>query len=644
MSTFAAWMNSGYDRGTVLDHSYDTSGPVPQYSYIKGDITRAYTTKVSQVLRSMLFMPLDDAKHPAALVVMDKVTAANPAFKKTWLLHTQQDPVLAGPTAIIKRDIDGYDGRMDLTSLLPRGAVMTKIGGPGNEFNINGVHYPPLTYGGPACEHGTWRIEISPGGAANATDYFLHVMQVSDASANATPLEATLIETDDLAGLKIANRVAVFARGRERLPGPVAFTIPGSETGGLKVVVAGLRQGTWNIYQGPALLAQTAVTAEGGVIYFEGGRAGPLRLLPAGSDPSGILLPAITRQPAVDPSVNIGSEVTLTVGVSSAAPLSYQWYRNGTAISGATQASLVLPQVRPADAGTYTVVVTNIAGSVTSAAARLVVAFSRLINVSILASLATPGDTLTIGYVMGGAGTTGTTPLLVRAAGPSLAALGVDGTLADPRIELFAGSTKTGENDNWAGAPTVSSAMAAVGAFAFSGPTSRDAAAALTVATGENSVRVSATDNGTGLAIAELYDATPATGFTGLFPRLINTSVLKQVGTGFTAGFVLGGTGSRSVLIRAIGPTLSSAFGVSGAVSDPRLTLNAGQTAVAANDNWGGGATLGSAFNSVGAFALPANSRDAVVVAELNPGNYTVQVEGVGGATGLVLLEIYELP
>jgi hypothetical protein len=107
---------------------------------------------------------------------------------------------------------------------------------------------------------------------------------------------------------------------------------------------------------------------------------------------------------------------------------------------------------------------------------------------------------------------------------------------------------------------------------------------------------------------------------------------------------VVGGSGAKNVLVRAIGPTLGGAFGVTGAVSDPQLTLNSGQTTVASNDNWGGGSTLASAFSSVGAFVLPAASRDAAVVARLDPGSYTVQVSGVGGATGMILVEIYELP
>jgi hypothetical protein len=55
-------------------------------------------------------------------------------------------------------------------------------------------------------------------------------------------------------------------------------------------------------------------------------------------------------------------------------------------------------------------------------------------------------------------------------------------------------------------------------------------------------------------------------------------------------------------------------------------------------------AAITAAGNSVGAFALPANSRDAALVATLAPGNYTVEVTGVGGTTGVALVEVYELP
>ncbi len=161
------------------------------------------------------------------------------------------------------------------------------------------------------------------------------------------------------------------------------------------------------------------------------------------------------------------------------------------------------------------------------------------------------------------------------------------------------------------------------------------------IVTRDNSVKISAGGAGTGKVIAEIYDAAPQAVNT---PRLINVSVLKHLGAGLTAGFVIGGTGSKTVLIRAIGPTLGAAFGIAGAVADPQLTLFSGATPVGANDNWGGTAPLSAAFAAVGAFALPDGSRDAALLATLQPGNYTVQVSGVGETTGTAVVEIYEVP
>jgi hypothetical protein len=252
-----------------------------------------------------------------------------------------------------------------------------------------------------------------------------------------------------------------------------------------------------------------------------------------------------------------------------------------------------------------------------------------------------------MGYVVGGAGTSGSKPILIRAAGPTLGAapFSIPGALADPRLELFAGQTKTAENDNWGGSATLSTAFASVGAFAYVNATSLDAAALADIAAGDNSVRASANGNGTGTVIAELYDSTSFANMTTTSPRLVNVSVLKHLGTGLTAGFVIDGTGPKRVLVRAVGPTIGAApFNVPGAVADPQLTLYSGQTSIASNDNWGGTAELTAAFSQVGAFALPADSRDAALLATLQPGNYTVQVSGTAGTTGVAIVEVYEVP
>jgi len=106
-------------------------------------------------------------------------------------------------------------------------------------------------------------------------------------------------------------------------------------------------------------------------------------------------------------------------------------------------------------------------------------------------------------------------------------------------------------------------------------------------------------------------------------------------------GFVIGGTVARRVLIRAIGPGLA-AFGVTGRLADPRLTVFRGALEIGANDDWVGEAQLNALFAVVGAFGLPAGSKDAVLAATLAPGAYTVVVRGAGPAdAGEVLFEVY---
>lgn len=272
----------------------------------------------------------------------------------------------------------------------------------------------------------------------------------------------------------------------------------------------------------------------------------------------------------------------------------------------------------------------------------------RLINLSILASLATAEEIVTIGTVIGGAGTGGTKPLLVRAAGPSLTPLGVGGVLADPKLDLFSGQTVVAANDNWGGTAALSTAFMQVGAFAYASASSRDAAlVGGALAPGNYTVQITGAGGASGLVLAELYDATPNGSFTATTPRLINVSVLKKIALGeiLTAGFVIGGSAAKQVLVRAIGPTLAIApFNVAGTMADPKIELFSGPTRSNDNDNWGGAPALVAAFGSVGAFALDATSRDAALLVTLQPGSYTAQVTGGAGSAGLALVEVYEVP
>jgi hypothetical protein len=280
--------------------------------------------------------------------------------------------------------------------------------------------------------------------------------------------------------------------------------------------------------------------------------------------------------------------------------------------------------------------------------------FAAITNLSIFTNITAADPLFTVGTVIGGAGTSGNKALLIRAAGPSLAALGVGGTLADSKLDVFSGQTVTASNDNWGGTTALSAAFAQVGAFGYSSAASRDAAVFNpALPAGGYTVEVSGVGGATGAVIAELYDSTPPSEFTATTPRLINVSVLKQINAGevLTAGFVISGSASKQVLIRAVGPTLSAApFNVPGMMADPKLDLFSGQTVINSSNDWGGSATLAAAFTSVGAFNLAsATSRDAALLVTLAPGTYTAQVtaatsSGQVGAGGRVLVEVYEVP
>ena len=385
--------------------------------------------------------------------------------------------------------------------------------------------------------------------------------------------------------------------------------------------------------------------------------------------PASVFIPPIIiiAQPLAQ-SIRAGESATFVVEVVGSATPSFQWQKNEVNIGGATSSTYSIASATSADAGTYRVVVSaggdiqnslpvalSVTGVITPPPITPPItppvtpptppstAFGRIINLSILTSLAAGGENFTMGYVVGGNGTSGVKPLVIRAAGPSLGALGVGGTLDDPKLELFASDTKTGENDNWGGSPQLAAAIAAVGAFAYVSPTSKDAATSASITTRDNSVVVSAANGGAGTVIAEIYDATAASAFAAATPRLINVSVRKHLGTGLTVGFVLGGTVATKVLIRAVGPTLG-AFGVPGVVADPQLTLfNDASVKIGENNDWGGTGGLTAAFEAVGAFALPATAKDAALLVTLPRGNYTVQASGTTGTTGVALVEVYEV-
>ncbi len=365
-----------------------------------------------------------------------------------------------------------------------------------------------------------------------------------------------------------------------------------------------------------------------------------------------------TQQPT-NQTVAAGANVVLTVMVDGTAP-SYQWYRQRAGdsagpqpVAGATGATLTLSNVQSNDMGFYFNRVTVGGNTVDSKAAILTLSggASRLANLSTRGRIAA-GGTLTPGFVLRG---DGPKSLVVRSVGPKLFDFSVTDALADPTMDLIpqSGSTPLLTNDNWgeaANAAALVTASATLGAFPLNSG-SLDAAVLADVplpnASGTRgyTVRISSTSSmASGIALAEVYD--PQDGATGA--KLVNVSALGNSGPGVDAlvpGFVIGGSGAKTMLVRVVGPALTQ-FGVVGQMTDPKLSIvPLGQSyAIAENDNWGGAAALKTAFTTAGAFNFDDDaSLDAAVVVRLPPGGYTVKVEGAGGQSGIVLVEAYDL-
>ncbi len=338
--------------------------------------------------------------------------------------------------------------------------------------------------------------------------------------------------------------------------------------------------------------------------------------------------------------------------VGEPASFSYSWRKDGVSLSGATDATLPFAAVAAADAGDYTVEVTNAVGSTASRSARLMVAApqpGRLVNMSARGLSRADSEPLIVGFVVRG----GAKRLLVRAIGPSLGTLfGIDGALTNPRLDahqrIDGQDQILASNDDWAatsaGCDLLREAFGCVGAFAL--PVgSLDAALLVDVNAACTFHAAGAPGSVAGVALIEGYDTSAAES-----TRLVNVSTRNYVGTGagvLVVGFVIDGNTPRRLLVRGVGPSLGPLFGLTDTLADPKLELhswvNERDVVVARNDDWADEPGAAAAATMAGAFALPGGSKDAVLVVTVPTGAYTAVLSGVDRGTGSGLIEVYEL-
>jgi hypothetical protein len=257
-------------------------------------------------------------------------------------------------------------------------------------------------------------------------------------------------------------------------------------------------------------------------------------------------------------------------------------------------------------------------------------AAGQLLNISTRSRVEGGEKVLIGGFIVSGANPK---KVIIRGIGPSLAAYGVPGAMANPILELRDDTGSLATNDNWKSAQRAEIEATGI-------PPVNDLEAAIVRTLPANDAHYTAIlrdNNDTpGIGVVELYDldATADSAFAN-----ISTRGLVKTNNDILIGGFIAGRGLTKVILRAIGPSLVTA-GVADPLQDPRLQLfNASGTAIATNDDWKTTQRL-----EIEASGLPPNDdRESAVIASLPPGNYTAVVRGKNNETGIAVVEVYNL-
>jgi len=226
--------------------------------------------------------------------------------------------------------------------------------------------------------------------------------------------------------------------------------------------------------------------------------------------------------------------------------------------------------------------------------------------------------------------------MILRAIGPSLTGAGVTGAMANPTLELHDSTgAAIATNDNW----QTSGQASEISASGLAPRNPLESAIVATLQPGSYTAIVRGVNNTTGIALVEGYE------LDSTATRLVNVSTRGHVGVGndvLIGGFIVTGSDSKTVIVRAIGPSLGTgAHPLPGVLVNPALELHDGSgNLLSSNDDW----SSSSQHAAIVATGLaPPNSLESAILTTLRPGNYTAIVRGVHTTTGIGLVEVYDL-
>ncbi|MEO5717815.1 MAG: PQQ-dependent sugar dehydrogenase [Chthoniobacterales bacterium] len=249
-------------------------------------------------------------------------------------------------------------------------------------------------------------------------------------------------------------------------------------------------------------------------------------------------------------------------------------------------------------------------------------------NLSTRLSVGTNDNVLIGGFIVTGSDDI---KVVLRGIGPSLP---LPGTLPNPRIELHDSTgALISSNDDWMNGPDKDQ----IAALGLAPDNAAESALLASLAPGAYTTIMSDAGGATGNGLVELFATNPAALAN---PANVSTRGFVQTDDDvMIGGFILTGTESRRLLLRAIGPSLGAA-GVSNPLLDPTLELHDENGAIlSSNNDWR--ETQESDIAATG--LAPTDDREAAIVLDLAPSSYTAIVRGANGGTGVALVEVYDL-
>jgi hypothetical protein len=269
-------------------------------------------------------------------------------------------------------------------------------------------------------------------------------------------------------------------------------------------------------------------------------------------------------------------------------------------------------------------------------------------NISTRSFVQTGEHVMIGGFIVEG---TGIKRVIIRALGPELTQFGINDALANPTLELH---NRTGaliaSNDDWQttilGGVITGNQVSAIRNSGLAPTAASESAIIADLQPGNYTAIVRGPNNSTGVALVEVYDFSP-----GASSSLGNISTRSFVQTGehvMIGGFIVQGSATKKVIIRAIGPELTQ-FGINDVLANPTLEIhNRTGALIASNDNWqttilGGIIQTNQVSDIQNSGHAPADRRESAIIANLPPGNYTAIVRGVSNTTGVASVEVYDL-